>query len=336
MARAVVVGAANWERTWRVDALPSLGETVLGEWLGEGPGGKGFNVAVALGRLGMECALVAAVGDDECGAALRRVLEASDVGTLGLIGGVGPSAQAAVLRCADDCAIAVGRVAATALTAEAVTAALDRCGERCQLLVLSAEVDDAPLVAAAEWAAGLRAQGGGVGPGQPVGLLSCAPARPLPTPVWAAADVAVANAGEAAALSGRRVADPVDAEAAAVDLAGMQPPPVAGRPRVAVVTLGGEGAVVARRGRATYLPPFRVEVVDPTGAGECFCAALGVALVDGLDVFAATGYALAAAAVCAGRPGAVAAMPDREDVDRMAHAVDLRRDPGMHPLEFPG
>lgn len=213
---------------------------------------------------------------------------------------------------------------------DAEVAVVTRLGEDaadCELLVLTAEVDDARLEAAAAWAERARPERGPGGRRLLV-LLRASPARRLPVAAWRAADVVVCNQAEAAALTGTGGTDPLEAEDAAVALLGMGP-------SLAVVTLGAEGAVVARAGRATYLPPFTTEVVDPSGAGDCFCAALGLGILEGLDNFAATGYAMAAAAVSVGRRGCAESMPNRDEVDRMAHSVDLRRDPGTLPVEFP-
>lgn len=327
MARSVVVGAANWDRVWVLPSLPRPGETVVGDWAGEGPGGKGLNMAVALGRQGAECALVAALGDDLSAIALRAVLAENGVGTSGLVERPGPSGQAAILRVGEECAIAVGRGAGGSLGTADVDAALRRCGQGCELLLLSTEVSDAALIGAVRWVGEVR-RGTPAPPGRralPLVVLGCGPARAVGPEVWAAADVVVCNATEAEVLVGTAIEDPVDAEAAAISLAERQPAPVFGVDRIAVVTLGGAGTVVARPGRATYVPPFFVDVVDPTGAGDCFSATLGLALVQGFDVFAAAARATAAAAVCVGRPGAAAAMPTSDDIDRMIHQVDLRR-----------
>ena len=52
MSRVVVVGSFNVDHVWRVPALPQAGATLSGEYT-TGPGGKGFNQAVAAGRAGV-------------------------------------------------------------------------------------------------------------------------------------------------------------------------------------------------------------------------------------------------------------------------------------------
>ena len=107
------------------------------------------------------------------------------------------------------------------------------------------EVPDLAVAAAAARATGMF-------------VLNAAPARPVAPEVLARADLVVVNRAEFAALDG-------------LDAAG-----------AVAVTLGGEGAELRRGGavvaRATPPP---TTVVDGTGAGDCFTAALTVALLGG-------------------------------------------------------
>jgi len=70
--RLVVVGSLHVDLVLRVSRLPKAGETVLGEELRVGMGGKGANQAVAAARLGARVWMVGKVGRDEEG---RRMVE---------------------------------------------------------------------------------------------------------------------------------------------------------------------------------------------------------------------------------------------------------------------
>ena len=59
MARVAVVGSFNVDHVWRVPALPQAGATLSGEYA-TGPGGKGFNQAIAARRAGTEACFVCA------------------------------------------------------------------------------------------------------------------------------------------------------------------------------------------------------------------------------------------------------------------------------------
>ena len=76
MPDVAVVGSFNVDHVWRCDTLPHPGETRAGSYT-TGPGGKGFNQAVAAARAGASTSFVCALGDD-IGAQLARALCAGD------------------------------------------------------------------------------------------------------------------------------------------------------------------------------------------------------------------------------------------------------------------
>jgi ribokinase len=150
------------------------------------------------------------------------------------------------------------------------------------VLLLSLEV---PLSAVSAAAAA------GCARGVPV-VLNAAPAQPLPPALLADVDVLVVNETEWAGL---------------------------GEPAVpaAVVTRGARGCLVVEDGRPWELPAVPVEhVVDTTGAGDCFAAALALGVGQGLPLGEAVRFASVAAALSVTAPGARAGLPSHEDVLR--------------------
>ena len=84
------------------------------------------------------------------------------------------------------------------------------------------------------------------------------------------------------------------------------------------VSLGAEGAVLLEAGRevARARPP-QVTTVDGTAAGDAFCAALLVGLLEGRDRQAALARACAAGALAVSRPGAQPSLPTAAEVDAL-------------------
>ncbi len=76
MSSVVVVGSFNVDHVWRCESLPAPGATIAGRY-STGPGGKGFNQAVASARAGARTHFVCALGDD-AGGAMARGLAAQD------------------------------------------------------------------------------------------------------------------------------------------------------------------------------------------------------------------------------------------------------------------
>lgn len=87
------------------------------------------------------------------------------------------------------------------------------------------------------------------------------------------------------------------------------------RSGLVALTLGAEGAVLLEDGveLARAAPPA-ITAVDGTAAGDAFCAALVVALLDGRPRPEALRFACAAGALAASRPGALPSLPTAADV----------------------
>jgi ribokinase len=88
------------------------------------------------------------------------------------------------------------------------------------------------------------------------------------------------------------------------------------RDGLVAVTLGAEGAVLLEDGSevARARPPS-VDAVDGTAAGDAFCAALVVSLLEGRERGAALERACAAGALAASRRGAQPSLPTTEEID---------------------
>jgi len=82
-----------------------------------------------------------------------------------------------------------------------------------------------------------------------------------------------------------------------------------------VLTRGSEGAWYRESGEPTHQTGFTVDVVDSTGAGDTFNAALAVFLHEGLPQ--AVRKACAAAALSVSRLGAQGGMPALHEVDAL-------------------
>jgi ribokinase len=89
-------------------------------------------------------------------------------------------------------------------------------------------------------------------------------------------------------------------------------------PGLVALTLGAEGAVLLTDGQevARARPPH-VEAVDGTGAGDAFCAALVVGLLEGRERAVALERACAAGALAASRPGAQPSLPTSAELDEL-------------------
>ena len=275
MSRIIVAGSLNQDLFCYVDHLPRRGETLASLDVHRQLGGKGFNQAVALRRLGAEVEMVGAVGSDEVGRAFEAQLDELGIGR-GLLRRLAtPTGLAMITVDAEgDNTIVLAPGANVALPPEL----LDELPEADAIMV-QGELRPATTIRALELARGIRA-------------VNPAPASLELGPAVSVADVVIANEGEAADMGG------VDR------MQGMGAGAV-------VVTLGSRGALLDN----TLVPAPRVEVVDSTGAGDAFCAALTLALVEGRELEQAMAFANRAGAAACLRQGTSEAMPTRAEVE---------------------
>jgi ribokinase len=278
--RVLVVGSVNVDTVLHCDHLPGPGETVLAAAMSTGFGGKGANQAVAVARLGARVGLVAAVGDDDAGAAALADLAAEGVDTGGVVVVAGqPTGHATVLvDPAGENAIVVTPGANATLEAATVTGQLARLEpRRPDVLLVSGEIP----VDCAE--AAIRT---GV-----TAVYNLAPFRGLHDWLADLRPLVVLNETEAAQAAGR--AHTADAAAHLATLYG-----------AVVVTRGAAGALLVAGGDTHDVPARRVEPVDTTGAGDAFCGALAVGLAAGRPLRDAVASAVRAGTIAVTGPGA--------------------------------
>ncbi|MEW2609102.1 ribokinase [Streptomyces sp. NPDC047880] len=291
----LVVGSANADLVIGVERRPGAGETVLGSDLAVHPGGKGANQAVAAARLGARTALLARVGDDAHGRLLLDSQREAGVDTVGVLVGGAPTGVALItVDPSGDNSIVVSPGANGRLTPEDVRSA--GClfqGSR----VVSAQLE-IPLETVVEAVRNLAPRSRFV--------LNPSPPRPLPREVLAACDPLIVNEHEAKVILGDSAVGDSPEDWARILLAK--------GPRSVVVTLGGQGALVASSEGVSRVPAVKVDAVDTTGAGDSFTAALACRLGAGESLADAAAYAARVGAATVTRKGAQASFPTAAEV----------------------
>ena len=291
----LVVGSVNRDVTVRTSRFPAPGETVTGESVAYGLGGKGANQAVAAARAGVSVQLLATVGDDDPGRALRAELERLGVGTALVRASTGRatgSAHITVDASGQNHIVVVPGANAETGPAQ-VHDARDALG-RAAVVIVQTEIPEPTVTALVDLAHGTPARV----------VLNLAPVIRLPDPVLAGADVLVVNEHEASALLGGPAPVTVAAAGEAARLLLRRTPAV-------VVTLGPQGAVWASRdGAGGHVEaPGAARVVDTTGAGDALVGVLGAALAAGASLGGAVRDAVTAATRSVELPGAGGSYP---------------------------
>ena len=279
-----------------VERFPKKGETVISrEYLTE-PGGKGFNQAVALARLGASVCFITAVGEDAFGKLCGDYLKAEGITDHFIKQCSKPTASASIIFDSQGTSrVIVFPGASQSLTCDDILKARSSIAQS-EFLLLQNELSLETLYTAVDLARELGVRV----------ILNPAPSGEFEPHLFQQVYALTPNEGEAAALAGMEV--------------GASPVELAGRihslgARRVIITLGERGVLVSDGGRITRIEAMAVRAVDTTGAGDTFNGALTFALARGFELRAAARYAVVASGLAVTRRGVMAAIPYRDDVD---------------------
>jgi ribokinase len=289
-ARVTVIGSCNIDLVARVATLPRPGETVLARSFTTVVGGKGANQAIAAGRAGARCAIVAAVGDDAYADQIRATLREANVDVGGLRSVAGPSGTALIFvdDAGENSIVVVSGANGTLTTlGEGDPKIIDEA----DALLFQLEIPIEIIAAAAARSKGLR-------------VLNAAPARPLSHELLDVIDLLVVNEAEATAIV------PTSRPGAGLRAALLRLVP-----RVAI-TIGADGVLYADRdGAHLEVAAPKVTAVDTTAAGDTFTGVLATALAERRPTREALELACAAASLCVETAGASTSIPSRPAID---------------------
>ncbi|SEQ24223.1 ribokinase [Lentzea albida] len=273
----MVVGQIARDLVLVVDEVPGPGGTAAVRERREVLGGKGANIAVGLAQLGAPVALVGVVGDDETGARLLARAGADGIATGGVV--VRPDCRTGLIVdvVADGWRYLEDLPEGVLLREDDLP--MDLIARAGSVVVQLQQRPEVALKAA-------RAASGRV-------VLDGAPER-LRDELLACAHVVRADHQEAELLTGREITSADDALEAARDLKGLE---------LVAFAVNDVGNVFVWDSGELVLPLGDAEVVDTTGGGDAFVAALTFALTRGDGPEAAARLAVEASGATVGHPG---------------------------------
>ena len=265
--RIAVVGGANMDIGGFPDAALVAGDSNPG-WVRMTMGGVGRNIAENCARLGLEVELLTAVGDDPNGRAILEDCRSKGIGTRGVY--VAPEESTSVYLFVDDArgdmSVAINDMAIQArITPEYLQAQLPMLNGMDAVVIDANLAEDtirflaenvtAPLFADAVSAAKVGKLRGSLG-----SIHSLKP-----------------NRIEAELLTGVKIEGVLNANEAINRLLDM------GLKRV-FLTMGAQGALCADGSQCLYLPGSERSIVNASGAGDAFTAALVWSFCEGLTL----------------------------------------------------
>lgn len=296
--KIVVIGSLNYDIILKSHRLPERGETMPVDHATFSAGGKGANQAVQAAKLGIPTYLVGCVGEDAQGAYLMQTADKYGLDTkyVKMLTDV-PSGMG-VISALDDGSVhaSIVRGANYSVTREDIDAAEPVMREAAIVILqmeIPVEINEYAIKKAKE--CGCKV------------LLNAAPAMEVPKELLSSCDIIVVNEVEAAFYLKEEMASAEQAKAGAARMARDYGADI-------IITLGKAGSVVSDGGSVSFIPSHKVNAVESTGAGDSFIGGVGYALIQGMSLTEACGFATRCSAITVCRLGAQDSMPTLEEV----------------------
>ena len=297
--KIVVIGSSNVDLIMKMDHLPQKGETVTDAVFMQVYGGKGANQAVAAARAGGNVAFISCVGEDAYTPQMVKNYQKDKIDTRYVFHEKNMASGHALIMIDNkgENIISVAPGANDLLLPDKIEKA-DSVFKDAVMIIMQFEIPEKSIKYVIDLANRKNI---------PV-MWNVAPVRTFDFSYLPKVDILVLNELEACFLAGIPVETEIEAEKAALILVNK------GVKKV-IITLGSEGALVLTAKEKINVPSYKVETVDTTAAGDTFCGALAVALVEDMQLKESLQFASAAAAISVTRMGAQPSAPTRKEID---------------------
>lgn len=292
-----IVGSANIDLTIYAQILPGPGETLSGDKFSEGFGGKGANQAVISALSGGQVHFIGAVGQDEFGTSLignfhRYGIHTEHLTRLNTHSGTahiwvdGHGENRIVLIQGANGKIDASKVAEAIVNIAGLKIVIGQC-----------EIPQAATLAAFKSA---KQRGATT-------ILNPAPYQTLSNELLELTDWLVLNQSEFAQFDPETRLPISDAIISSLRAA-----------QNLIVTLGENGVAIAQPGKPVIrVPSSKVEVVDSTGAGDCFIGSFATAMGMGLSAEKSAAFATSVAGLSVTKQGAQSSYPSEQEIQRL-------------------
>lgn len=303
--RVLVVGSCIYDVLFFVDHLPMRGESLIASFTKRRLGGKGFNQAVSLARLGCDVTFVGGLGEDEFARLFHELAEREGMHFRPETIFSAATGMAAPMITPDGVSsIVVDPGAAMHLGTMHLQNVLDEGPWDAVLCHYEVPTDCLCVLFDQCEASGFRVV---CNPAPWMGDRALEFAR--------RANVVILNTVEAGRLAGE---SGITVSASLPELARSCADVCNGQ--LLVLTLGEDGSVAVHGGEIISYAAFSVDVVDSTGAGDAFCAGLIYGLVHDWSLRRMLALASGTAALACTSPGGAESMPRLEQAIKLAFA----------------
>ena len=300
MSKVVVFGSFNVDLMGRTPHFPKAKETVMGSTFKMGPGGKGFNQGVAAHKAGADVTMVTKIGNDPFQNIILDTMNELKMN------------QDHIFKCNTSTGCALILVDENTGENEIVvlpganyeitkedTDSLEELIKEADYVLLQLEVNQDANERVVELCEKHNTKV----------IINTAPYNEVSDEFLSKAFMVTPNEVEAEELTGVQVCDLESASKAASVFRSKGVKDV-------VITMGGQGVFISSNGVEKIVPAFKVNAIDTTGAGDAFNGGLLAALSKGKDIWEASVFASALAAISVTRLGTTPAMPTLEEIER--------------------
>lgn len=300
--KITVFGSYVTDLMSRTPHLPLPAETVKGTVFSMSAGGKGFNQAIAAKKMDADVVMVTKMAKDPFGKLALDLMDELSMDTSHILYSETEGTGTALIMVDESTGqneIVVVPGACGAITLKEV----ERCAPLIQksgYLLVQFEVNMDAMERAVEIAheAGVCI------------VMNPAPYQDVSDKLLGMADIVTPNEVEAEGLTGIKVDSEESARLAAEILHKKGVGTV-------VITMGHRGSFVSTGEEHHLLPPFTVDALDTTGAGDAFNGGMVAGLAEGMDIWQAARFASAVAALSVTKIGTSKAMPQRSEVEAL-------------------
>ena len=300
--KVLIIGSSNLDFVMNMYKLPEAGETLTDNGgVAYVPGGNGAGAAIAFSRLGAESVFCSKLGADVHGQKLYNYYKEIGLNTTYIkVDHDTPTGMSVILKEGDGTTRTVVYPGANAqLTTEIIMEAFE-CNP--DALYLGFEIPYPMVVAAAKVAASKHI---------PIFIDATAASKELDLELLPPVEVFSPNEKEAEELTGILPTSMETSLRAALAIARKA------KAKNVVIKQGARGAFLYDGKRYNTFPAVRADkLVDPTGAGDAFTAAMTLEyLRNGGDIKEAIKYGNVAAALTISRPGAGSSIPTEGEIN---------------------
>ena len=291
-----IVGSINVDFVTVAKRIPFVGETIVGETFQTVMGGKGANVAVAIGRLGGNVAMFGAIGGDDFGQQAINNFKENNVDTNCIATLENESTGTASITVAEgnNAIIVIG--GANDKIDENFINTYEKQLEKCGIIGTQLEIDPSAALWLSRFAKKNNIKF----------IFNQSPDKKYDKEIIKNATVIIVNEIEINDIGGEKA--------------------LASYPNKLILTEGDKGVRFHDGNKIVHTPTPKIKVVDTVGAGDTFMGSLIVKMSEGATLEECIQFATVAASLKCTKLGAQTAMPSRKEVDEKLKSQNQTED----------